>query len=136
MYCWLLLIAPLILLKSRLPARNSGQTYWWILPYVNIQLFNKVLADFAQHFGIGEKKQVVLVVDKAGWYSSTKVKIPQGIQESFYLLTLQNYNQQSVCGHSRMNRLLIEVLKVLTRLRRYYFNVVVKLLTSLILYMA
>ena len=35
----------------------------WILPYVNIQLFNLVLADFAQHFGIGEKKQVVLVID-------------------------------------------------------------------------
>ena len=46
---------------------RSGQTYWWILPYVNIRLFNKVLADFAQHFGIGEKKQVVLVVDQAGW---------------------------------------------------------------------
>jgi hypothetical protein len=46
---------------------RSGQTYWWILPYVNIRLFNKVLADFAQHFGIGDKKQVVLVVDQAGW---------------------------------------------------------------------
>jgi hypothetical protein len=46
---------------------HSGQTYWWILPYVNIRLFNKVLADFAQHFGIGRKKQVVLVVDQAGW---------------------------------------------------------------------
>lgn len=55
----------------------------WILPYVNIQLFNKVLADFAQHFGIGEKKQVVLVVDQAGWHKSAKVKIPQGIHLEF-----------------------------------------------------
>jgi len=62
---------------------HSGQTYWWILPYVNIQLFNQVLADFAQHFGIGEKKQVVLVVDKAGWHSSPKVKIPQGLHLEF-----------------------------------------------------
>ena len=55
----------------------------WILPYVNIQLFNKVLADFAQYFGIGEKKQVVLIVDQAGWHKSAKVKIPQGIHLVF-----------------------------------------------------
>jgi hypothetical protein len=24
---------------------DSGQTYWWILPYVNSKLFNQVLAD-------------------------------------------------------------------------------------------
>lgn len=33
---------------------RSGQTYWWILPYVNIQLFNRVLEDFARHFSIGK----------------------------------------------------------------------------------
>ena len=53
---------------------QSGQTYWWILPYVNIQLFNKVLADFACRFGIGEKKQVVLVVDQAGWQKARQIK--------------------------------------------------------------
>jgi transposase len=62
---------------------RSGQTYWWILPYVNIRLFNKVLADFAQHFGIGDKKQVVLVVDQAGWHTSEQVEIPEGIHLEF-----------------------------------------------------
>ncbi|WP_446377289.1 IS630 family transposase [Coleofasciculus sp. E2-BRE-01] len=62
---------------------KSGQTYWWILPYVNIQLFNKVLADFAQHFNIGRKKQVILVVDQAGWHTSDKVEVPQGIHLEF-----------------------------------------------------
>jgi len=28
---------------------QSGETYWWILPKVNINLFNRVLADFAKH---------------------------------------------------------------------------------------
>jgi len=41
---------------------QSGETYWWILPKVNINLFNRVLADFqtfwpwqeqANHFGDG-----------------------------------------------------------------------------------
>lgn len=62
---------------------HSGQTYWWILPYVNIELFNKVLADFAQHFGIGIDKQVILVVDQAGWHRSQQVKVPQGLHLEF-----------------------------------------------------
>ena len=62
---------------------HSGQTYWWILPYVNIRLFNKVLADFAQHFGIGEKRQVVLVFYQAGWHTSEQVEIPEGIHLEF-----------------------------------------------------
>jgi len=57
----------------------SGQTYWWILPTVNIELFNRVLADFAEHFGVGQHKRMVLAVDQAGWHSSKQVKVPQGI---------------------------------------------------------
>jgi hypothetical protein len=60
---------------------KSGQTYWWILPYVNIELFNRVLEDFARHFGVGKTKQVVLVLDRAGWHTSDKVKVPDGIQK-------------------------------------------------------
>lgn len=39
----------------------------WILPKVNIKLFNRVLADFAQHFGVGKHKRIVLAMDQAGW---------------------------------------------------------------------
>jgi len=52
---------------------QSGETYWWILPYVRIDLFNRVLADFAQHFGIGKQKRVILVCDRAGWHTSSQV---------------------------------------------------------------
>lgn len=44
---------------------KSGHTYWLILPYVNIELFNRVLEDFARQFGIGKTKQVVFVLDQA-----------------------------------------------------------------------
>lgn len=27
---------------------QTGETYWWLLPYVNTELFNRVLQDFAQ----------------------------------------------------------------------------------------
>jgi uncharacterized FlgJ-related protein len=38
----------------------------WKLPFVNNELFERVLKDFAQHFQIGNKKRVVLVMDGAG----------------------------------------------------------------------
>ena len=49
---------------------STGETYWWILPFVNRQLFERVLADFARHWKVGSKKRVVLVVDGAGWHLS------------------------------------------------------------------
>ncbi len=58
---------------------NSGQTYWWILPYVRIDLFNRVLADFANHFGVGQHKRIVLAIDQAGWHTSEQVVVPEGI---------------------------------------------------------
>lgn len=61
----------------------SGETYWWIMPKVNIDLFNRVLADFAQHFGLGQHKHVLLSVDQAGWHTSDKVVLPEGLHLEF-----------------------------------------------------
>lgn len=58
---------------------QTGQTYWWILPYVNTQLFNRVLADFAQHFSLGKHKHVLLVMDGAKWHTSGQVQLPEGL---------------------------------------------------------
>lgn len=49
---------------------NSRETYWWILPYVNTQLFSRVLADFGQEFGLGKNKRILLAVDQAGWHKA------------------------------------------------------------------
>ena len=62
---------------------RSGRTYWWLLPKVNIELFNQALADFAEHFGINQQNQVVLVMDQAGWHTSPKVVIPEGVHFAF-----------------------------------------------------
>ena len=61
----------------------SGETYWWLMPKVNIYLFNQVLADFAQHFGLGQHKQVLLTIDRAGWHTSEQVKLPEGLHLEF-----------------------------------------------------
>ncbi|MDJ0705804.1 MAG: hypothetical protein QNJ46_21260, partial [Leptolyngbyaceae cyanobacterium MO_188.B28] len=34
-------------------------------PYVNTDLFNQVLEDFAREFGVGQDKRIVLPVDQA-----------------------------------------------------------------------
>jgi len=57
----------------------TGRSYWWILPRVNIELFELALADFAEEFGAGKGKQIILVVDQAIWHVSEKVDIPEGI---------------------------------------------------------
>ncbi len=64
---------------------ESGETYFWILPRVNITLFNQVLADFAQEFGVGKDKQVVLALDQAGWHTSEQVQLqlPEGLHLEF-----------------------------------------------------
>lgn len=52
---------------------QSGETYFWILPYVNKELFLQVLEDFAREFNLGENKQVMLVLDGAGWHVSKEI---------------------------------------------------------------
>ncbi len=51
----------------------------WILPYVNTELFNQVLADLAREFELGAKKHILLAVDRAGWHISHDLKIPFGL---------------------------------------------------------
>ena len=58
---------------------QSGETYWWILPFINTENFNQVLADFAQYFEVWENKRVVLTLDQAGWHTAKKLDVPQGI---------------------------------------------------------
>lgn len=69
---------------------ESGETYWWILPTVNIKLFNRVLTDFALDFDIGRNKRILLVLDQAGWHTSNAVEPPEGI----HLIDLPAYSPE------------------------------------------
>ena len=62
---------------------QTGETYWWVLPYVNTELFSRVLKDFAKHFGVGKDKRVVLPLDRAGWHTSEHLDVPEGIHLVF-----------------------------------------------------
>ena len=55
---------------------STGETYFWILPKVNIELFNLVLEDFAREFEVGKDKHIILTIDQAGWHTSPQVRVP------------------------------------------------------------
>jgi transposase len=69
---------------------QTGETYWWLLPYVNTELFNRVLKDFAEHFKLGQTKRVILPLDQAGWHTTGKLEVPDGI----HLLHLPPYSPE------------------------------------------
>ena len=62
---------------------SSGDTYWWIVPRVNWQVFEQMLADFAQHFQLGANKRVLLVLDQAAFHTTNQITIPEGIHFLF-----------------------------------------------------
>jgi hypothetical protein len=57
----------------------SGRTVWLVLPTVSVAAFTIALAEFAQAVGAGHGKQVLLVLDGAGWHVSTQVDVPRGL---------------------------------------------------------
>ena len=62
---------------------ETGQSEWLILPSVNVTWFNRALQEFAQAVGAGANKQVLLVIDGAGWHRAKQVVIPEGIHLEF-----------------------------------------------------
>ncbi|MHC5772096.1 MAG: hypothetical protein ACYTXI_42605 [Nostoc sp.] len=55
------LLCCMLLYILNLEKRNA-----WIFPYINTELFNQVLGDFALEFGLGANKHILLAVDRAG----------------------------------------------------------------------
>lgn len=62
---------------------ETGENHWWLHDKVNTENFNHILADFARTVGAGEKHQVILVLDGAGWHKAKKVEVPDGVHLVF-----------------------------------------------------
>lgn len=58
---------------------QSGETYWLLLPTVSVAAMTLALQEFARDVGAGRAKQIVLVLDQAGWHTSGKVRVPDGL---------------------------------------------------------
>jgi hypothetical protein len=62
----------------------TGATYWLEMPRVNVEAMEAALAAFARDMGIDAAHRVVLVVDRAGWHTSKRLALPEGL-ELWYL---------------------------------------------------
>lgn len=62
---------------------QSGKTSWLLMPTVNTTAFSLALAAFAQEQGVGPHKQLLLVLDQAGWHKSADLVIPDGLHLLF-----------------------------------------------------
>jgi hypothetical protein len=62
---------------------TSGQTFWLLLPRVSVSAYSVALAECARAVGAGPDKQVILVLDQAGWHRSEQLAIPEGLHLLF-----------------------------------------------------
>ena len=69
---------------------ESGQSHWLILPRVDVEVLNLGLVDFAKSVGAGRSKQVMVVMDRAGWHMSNGVVVPDGV----HLMPLPPYSPE------------------------------------------
>ncbi len=61
----------------------SGSTVWHLATGVSTELFSAELAAFADAVGAGPHKQIVLVLDGAGWHTSYEVVVPEHVHLLF-----------------------------------------------------
>jgi transposase len=58
---------------------STGESEFWLLPAVNAEAFSEVLRRFARLRGSGERKLLLVVLDRAGWHVSGRVEVPEGV---------------------------------------------------------
>jgi transposase len=58
---------------------TTGQSWWGLLPTVSTAAMSVALAAFAQDDGIDATHRAVVVWDGAGWHTSGKLVVPDGI---------------------------------------------------------
>ncbi len=68
----------------------SGRTVFHLATSVSVPLFELELAAFAHEVGAGPHKQIVLVLDRAGWHTSTRLCVPEHV----HLLFLPAYSPE------------------------------------------
>ena len=68
----------------------SGRTLFHLATSVSIALFEVELAEFARAAGAGPRKQIVLVLDRAGWHTSVRLQVPEHV----HLLFLPPYSPE------------------------------------------
>jgi hypothetical protein len=77
---------------------TTGELYWLILPTVNKELFSMALREFATEVGAGEDKDILLVLDQAGWHRAGRSRSPRVYTWSSFPPAHRSYNLRRDCG--------------------------------------
>lgn len=77
---------------------QTGQSVFYILPQVNAESLSQVLANLAQDLGASKNHAMLLVLDQAGWHTSNKLCVPEGIELLSYLPTRPSCSPLNVFG--------------------------------------
>ncbi|SMB86149.1 IS630 family transposase [Deinococcus hopiensis] len=62
---------------------QTGESQYWLLPTVNTAAFQAVLDRFALDTQAGKTREIILVLDGAGWHATPLLKCPPGIELVF-----------------------------------------------------
>src|SRR4051794_5429810 len=62
---------------------TTGRSFYLLMPTVSIPAFNIALQEFGRFLGPNDHRQVLLLVDKAGWHTSPKVVCPDALALRF-----------------------------------------------------
>lgn len=79
---------------------QSGRTFWQTASTVNIDVFGIELAAFAEQAGAGPDRELVLVLDRAGWHTSARLKVPDHVHLTFLPPYSPKCNRRNTCGGS------------------------------------
>lgn len=61
----------------------KGTVIWWRSTTVSTTAMSELLKQFAVQAGVGPKRQVILVVDRAGWHRAKRLCLPDGLHLCF-----------------------------------------------------
>lgn len=59
---------------------TTGQLVWFLADAVSTALFSAILAGFAAEIGAGRAKQLLLVIEGAGWHVAADLQVPNGLE--------------------------------------------------------
>ena len=76
----------------------SGRTLFHLATSVSIALFAVELAAFAEAVGASPTKQIVLVLDRAGWHTSLRLRVPACVHLLFLPPIPRNSSRPSTSG--------------------------------------
>ena len=66
-------------LSLRVCPAADGADVRLLLPTVSAQAMNLVLQEFARDVDAGPERQIILVLDQAGWHTRAEVVVPDGL---------------------------------------------------------